>query len=139
MVREEAKTKGAAAFALSMPFDELAVLQQNVPYLCATLGVAAIHLYADTAHAMPQPDVFAAAVPVKPQAHFFFDENLERPPAVAAEGATAAALPPAPTAAKASSGAQKGAAEKLSVFAYLEKHEMATSGADVSNQSATMP
>ena len=118
--------------------DELDVLKQNVPYLCATLGVAAIHLYADTAYAMPQPDVFAAAVPGKPQAHFFFDENLERPPAVAAEGATAAAPPAAPAAAKASSGAQKGASDKLSVFAYLEKHEMATSAPDVSNRPVAM-
>ena len=47
MMREEAKTKGPAALALSMPFDELSVLRDNLPYLCATLNVAKIHLYTD--------------------------------------------------------------------------------------------
>ena len=74
MVRDEAKTRGASAFALAMPFDEKAVISSNLPYLCSILGVDAIHLYSgDQAYAFPEPETLASAVPGKPQAHFFFD------------------------------------------------------------------
>ena len=49
MVRAEAKERGAAAFALSMPFDEVAVLRQNTSFLEATLhslGIQSVHVYA---------------------------------------------------------------------------------------------
>ena len=79
MMREEAKNKGKAALALGMPFDEYAILAANLPYLCATLSVAKVHLYTDVAEG-PQPEVQQAAVPGKPQPHFYFSEDLSGPP-----------------------------------------------------------
>jgi len=89
MVRQEAKgdlqkdppvePKGASAFALRMPFDELAVLSENTAYLCTTIGVAAIHVWADTSQPMPSPDTFASAVPGKPASEFFHAAETTRP------------------------------------------------------------
>jgi len=111
MVREEAKSKGAAAFALAMPFDEETVLRDNLPYLCSTLGVAAVHLFTE-AHELPEPEVMASAVPGKPQANFFFDDEMKPPKPAAGGAAAAAALPPAPAA-------------KPTMIEYLEKHDFA--------------
>ena len=87
---EEAKNKGAAALALSLPFDELEVLSNNLPYLCATLNVAKVHLYTDAAEG-PQPEVQGGAVPGKPQPHFYFSEDLSGPPPPATGSSSAPA------------------------------------------------
>jgi len=126
MIREEAKEKGTAAFALAMPFDERAVLSDNLPYLCSILGVEAIHLYAgDAPLDFPQPDVLAVAVPGKPQAHFFFDEAMQ-PPQPGAGGAANGAAPPQPPA----------PAAKPSMMEYLEKHGVAAVLNDAVNELA---
>lgn len=118
MVRDEAKTRGAEAFALKMPFDEQSVLRENLPYLCSILGVSAIHLYAaDMPCVFPEPEVLASAVPGKPQAHFFFDEVIRTP---VGEGAAAAISTP-----------------KLSMMEYLEQHNVAVVLNDAVNQLAT--
>jgi len=97
MVIKEATTKGAAAFALSMPFDEHAILKDNLPYLCANLAVSAVHLYTD-AVVGPEAEVQTTAVPGKPQPHFYFSESLEPAPAApAAANGSAAAAPSRPT------------------------------------------
>ena len=114
MVREEAKTKGKAAFALAMPFDELKILSDNVPYLCATLNVSAVHLLTDEATA-PQPEVYATAVPGKPAPHFFFDADTTPPTGAGAPAASASAAKP-------------------TRFAYLEKHGVAAVLNDAVNQ-----
>ena len=107
MMREEAKNKGKAALALGMPFDEYAILAANLPYLCATLSVAKVHLYTDVAEG-PQPEVQQAAVPGKPQPHFYFSEDLSGPPPSASSGATSSAT-----------------AAKPSCYEYLAKHDVA--------------
>ena len=107
-MRSEAEAKGAAALALSMPFDELAVLADNLPYLCSTLNVAKIHLYTDAGEAGPQPEVQQQAVPGKPQPHFFFSDDLSGPP-MPASTATGAAASKRPT-----------------CFEYLDQHDVAT-------------
>ena len=109
----EIAPKGDAAFALKMSFDEASVLQQNVSYLLATLGVDAIHV-------LPAGDgdnEGGAAVPGKPQPVFFHAADLTPPPppagsvpftaAAAATGTVRPASAPASTAAAASSGAPK--------------------------------
>ena len=113
MMREEAKTKGPAALALSMPFDELSVLRDNLPYLCATLNVAKIHLFTDASPG-PQPTVQGSAVPGKPQPHFFFDADLAGAPG---------AIGPADGAGSAAPAAAGG--KKPTCFEYLERHEVA--------------
>ena len=80
VVGAEAEAKGASALALSMPFDELSVLGDNLPYLCAMLNVAKIHLYTDAAGEGPQPEVQQQAVPGKPTSHFYFSDDLSGPP-----------------------------------------------------------
>merc|ERR1711871_779046 len=115
---EEAKTKGASAFALSMPFKELDVLRDNIPYLCSTLNIDAVHLWTESAGeaALPQPDVQALAVPGKPQAHFFFDADVAghaaKAQAVGGTTSDMAAVVPA-------------SAPKPSVFEFLEMHGVA--------------
>ena len=126
-VREEAKLKGAAAFALKMPFDELALLTDNLPYLCSTLQIAKINLVTDTMTGA-MPDVQANATPGKPQVHFFFSEDLSGGGATAAAAAgsgpaKAAGSAPAkaPAAAKGASSAPPApAGSRQSVFDYLE-------------------
>ena len=117
MVREEAKSKGKAALALSMPFDELSTLTNNLPYLCATLNVAKIHLYTDASESYPQPEVQQAAVPGKPSPHFYFSEDLSGPPPPAVD-VTPTPAAPAPAA--------EPAGKKPTCFEYLESHEIAT-------------
>jgi len=121
MVREEAKTKGAAAFALAMPYDEEAVLRDNLSYLCSTLGVQAVHLYTAD-YEIPEPDVMASAVPGKPQASFFFDDEMKPPKPASGGGPTAAA--PAPAA-------------KPTMMEYIEKHGLATVLNELVNEVAT--
>ena len=78
-----------------MPFDELSTLTNNLPYLCATLNVAKIHLYTDASESYPQPEVQQAAVPGKPSPHFYFSEDLSGPPPPAVDrGLTAARTSP---------------------------------------------
>jgi len=98
-VRDEAKRIGAAAFALSMPFDEAALIEQNLAYLLGTLsvtGVKAVHVYT-ASDALPEPDMLASAAPGKPSVSMFFSETIQAP--------------------------QR--APKPSVMAYLEKHGVA--------------
>ena len=111
MMCAEAEAKGLGALALSMPFDELSVLADNLPYLCATLNVAKIHLYMDGGDAGPQPEVQQSAQPGKPQPHFFFSEDLSGPPPPTSSGG---------------GGGAAAAAKKPTCFEYLEKHEVAT-------------
>jgi len=126
MVRDEAKTKGKEAFALAMPFDEKAVITDNLPYLCSILGVDAIHLYSgDAAYEFPQPEVLASAVPGKPQAHFFFDAEMKPPKLAEGGSAAAAALPAAPA-----------KAAKPTMMEYLEKHSVSVVLNDAVNELA---
>ena len=129
-----APPKGASAFALKMPFDELAILSENTAYLCASIGVSAIHIFADPTQPVPQPETFASAVPGKPAAHFYHAADTTRPagtgtpPAEAAASAasaasTASASPGAPTAPPA---APPAAPPKPSMMQYLESHGVAT-------------
>eukprot|EP00325_Prymnesiales_sp_UTEX-LB-985_P010652 CAMPEP_0174761884 /NCGR_PEP_ID=MMETSP1094-20130205/109498_1 /TAXON_ID=156173 /ORGANISM="Chrysochromulina brevifilum, Strain UTEX LB 985" /LENGTH=1269 /DNA_ID=CAMNT_0015967831 /DNA_START=53 /DNA_END=3862 /DNA_ORIENTATION=+ len=115
MMREEAKTKGKAALALTMPFDELSILRDNEAYMCATLNLAAVHIYTGPAEATPQPDTFALAVPGKPAPCFFYDATIGRQP-------VAAAAPPAVPAAPPAAPSGPSQASKMS---YLEKHGIA--------------
>ena len=133
MVMEEAKTKGAAAFALQMPFDELMVLRDNLPYLCSTLNIAAVHLWTESAGEdnLPQPEVQAMAVPGKPQPHFFHDAD------VAGHAAKAAAAAGAAPTATAPAGASAGGA-KPSVFEFLETHGVAKVLNDAVNELGTV-
>jgi len=130
--------KGDAAFALKMSFDEASVLQQNVPYLLATLGVEAIHV-------LPAGDgdnEGGAAVPGKPQPAFYHSTDRTPPPppagsvpfaaAAAATGAVRPATAPASTAAADSSGASK-----VGMMDYLEQHKVATTLNAAVNELAT--
>lgn len=128
MMREEAKSKGKVALALKMPFDELSVLSENAAYMCATLGVSAVHIYADASQPMPQCDVFAMAAPGKPTPHFFFDATIGRQPATEVPAPTAAA-PAAPT-------APPAAPAKKSKIEYLEAHKMASTLNELVNELA---
>jgi len=138
MMREQAKAEGAAALALAMPFDEQAVLSQNLAYLRSTLysvGVKAIHIYT-AAHgdALPYAEIFATAAPGAPGVELFFSDDVVEvappaaaagPPAAAAGPPAAAAAPPAPAKLAppaAAAGAAGGA--KLSMMEYLEKHDV---------------
>ena len=116
MMREEAKNKGKAALALGMPFDEYAILAANLPYLCSTLGVQKVHLYTDVSEG-PQPEVQQAAVPGKPQPHFYFSEDLSGPPPAVSSGV-------------ASSAPQ----DKPSCYEYLSSHDVAAVLNDAVNE-----
>ena len=124
MMREQAKAEGAAALALAMPFDEQAVLSQNLAYLRSTLysvGVKAIHIYT-AAHgdALPYAEIFATAAPGAPGVELFFSDDVVEvaPPAAAAAPPAPAKLAPPAAAAGAAGGA------KLSMMEYLEKHDV---------------
>eukprot|EP00316_Scyphosphaera_apsteinii_P022855 CAMPEP_0119322566 /NCGR_PEP_ID=MMETSP1333-20130426/58600_1 /TAXON_ID=418940 /ORGANISM="Scyphosphaera apsteinii, Strain RCC1455" /LENGTH=1184 /DNA_ID=CAMNT_0007329827 /DNA_START=45 /DNA_END=3599 /DNA_ORIENTATION=- len=80
-VREEAKSSGASAFALKMPFNEAAVVTQNLAYLKTTLsvnGIQAVHVYTDK-HDLPNPDLLASAAPGKPAIDLFFANEIAEP------------------------------------------------------------
>ena len=90
MVRAEARERGGAAFALSMPFDEVAVLRQNIAFLESTLssvGIQSVHVFAGDSEP-PQPEVAATAVPGKPAAHPFYSEQAASAPSAAAPPTT---------------------------------------------------
>ena len=116
-----------------MPFDELMVLRDNLPYLCSTLNIAAVHLWTESAGEdnLPQPEVQAMAVPGKPQPHFFHDAD------VAGHAAKAAAAAGAAPTATAPAGASAGGA-KPSVFEFLETHGVAKVLNDAVNELGTV-
>ena len=102
------------------------MLRDNLVYLTSTLGVQAIHIYtASSGDAMPDPDVFASATPGKPQAHFFFDDEIKAPPAAPA------APPPS------SEMEVEPVATKPTMMEYLEKHRVAAVLNDLVNEVAT--
>jgi leucyl-tRNA synthetase len=134
MIMDEAKTKGAGAFALKMPFDEVAVLTQNNAYLASFVGVASINIFTDAAgQEFPDPDVQERAVPGKPEPHFFFDgaasaSTVDKPASPAKAPAAAAKAPvavPDVATSAAPAAASASAAPRVSVFDFLEKHEVA--------------
>ena len=101
MVRDDAKERGADAFALRMAFDEAAILRDNNSFLVSTLAsfaVKAVHVYAGAAEP-PEPDVASSAVPGKPSCAPFHAEEIRAPPAgapVSSAAATVTAAPAAP-------------------------------------------
>ena len=89
-LRAELKEKGAAAFELAPPFDEVAVLRENEAYICTALDVSAIHVLTDESTAVPDPKALEAAAPLKP-VPVFLDERGDvafAQPAAAAAAAT---------------------------------------------------
>jgi len=127
-VRDDAKLKGAAAFALSMPFDEICVVEDNLPYLLATLsvtGIKAIHIYTEGME-LPEPDSLAAAVPGKPAVALFHSEKITAPPPR-----------PCPAAATPAAAAAPGTVSSEAMMKYLQEHSVASVLNEAVNQLAT--
>jgi len=109
MMMAECKANGIGALSLTMPFDEARVLRENTAFLCAAVGVAAVHVWTEGVGVeLPQPELLVAASPGKPQPHLFFDATIQPAPPVA----------PPPATATAGGGA-------LTSLEYVSKHELA--------------
>ncbi len=156
MVKEDAKTNGARAFALEMVFDETRLLEENVPYICAILNISAAHVFDGVDQAAPQPEVLEKAVPGKPQPHFFYSADLNKTvgpaaaaaslpskdsPAISARPATAPAASPTAGTHTADMAAAAGGGEasryKMSKMEYLAQHDLATELNKLVNDVAT--
>jgi len=77
MMMEEAKLGGLSALALSMPFDEALVVEQNLSYLRTTLasvGVVGIHVYTEAHDSVPDAEMLASAAPGAPSVQLFHAE-----------------------------------------------------------------
>ena len=109
MMLAECKANGIGSLSLTMPFDEAQVLRDNTAFLCAAVGVAAVHVWTEGVGVeLPQPELLVAASPGKPQPHLFFDATIQPSPPVAPPPATATAA---------------GAA--LTSLEYVSKHALA--------------